>query len=128
MMDFDAAIEELSFHCGSHPSIHDPRWDSGFLQTLRPYRGHLDRDAWSRVIQCVDAVAGHIKEAPVIDRSIINSLWAICYYSRLWALEPDGMLRRNNLISEADQATLAEWLDDLSYRIACMLDGGCEPN
>lgn len=47
-MDFDSAIEELSFHCGTHPDIDHPRWDAGFLQTLRPYRGQLDKEAWGQ--------------------------------------------------------------------------------
>ena len=45
LMDFETAIEELNFHCGSHPDIEDPRWAAGFLQTLRPYRGQLDSAA-----------------------------------------------------------------------------------
>ncbi len=73
-MDFETAIEELSFHCGSHTDVDDPRWAAGFLQTLRPYRGRLDTDAMDRVIQCVDAVSSHLKTAPELNRSVINSL------------------------------------------------------
>jgi len=126
-MDYVTAIEELTFHCGSNPNIDDPRWSAGFLQSLRPYRGTLDTDAWAHFIDCVDAVAGHLKTADAIDRNVINSLWGVCHYARAWALHPDGMLRRNNLITAEDQATLAEWLDELSERIAFMLDRGHDP-
>lgn len=127
-MDFAAAVQQLTFHCGTNPNVDDPRWERGFLQTLRPYGGTLNHDAWSNVIDCVDAVSTHLKTASVLDRAVVNSLWGIVHYSRSWALHPDGMLPRNNLISKEDQETLSEWLDDLSERIAFMLDSGTDPN
>lgn len=123
-MDFDTAVEELTFHRGSNPRIDDPRWDKGFLQTLRPYSGSLDREAWAGVIDCVDAVAHHLTTAQALDRSVVSSLWAIVHIGRAWGLHPDGMLARNDLITVEDQATLADWLDSLSERILHML--GCE--
>ena len=126
-MDYDAAVEQLTFHCGSNPNTDDPRWEQGFLQTLRPYRGTLDHDAWNSVLDCVDAVSTQLKTAPVLDRSVVNSLWGILHYSRSWALHPDGMLPRNGLISKEDQETLSGWLDELGERIAFMLDGGVDP-
>ena len=126
-MDFETAIEELSFHCGSHPDIEDPRWAAGFLQTLRPYRGQLDSASMDHVVQCVDAIADHLKTSPKLNRSAMNSLWGIMTYSRAWALHPDGMLQRNNLIAPDDLSTLSDWLDDLAERVTFMLDGGHDP-
>ena len=123
-MNYESAIEELSFHCGSNTDIDDPRWEAGFLQSLRPYRGSLDKAAMDHVTQCVDAVAEHLKTAVKLDRAVINSLWGIVTYGRAWAIHPEGMLRRNNLISEDDIAMLSDWLDDLAERVAFMLDGG----
>jgi len=122
-MDFDVAVEELSFHCGTNPNVDDPRWNAGFLQTLRPYHGRLDADAFQRVVDCVDAVSRHLQDAPHLDRRVINALWGLCHFARDWGLHPDGMLRRNNLITDQEQATLAGWIDDLSARIAMILDG-----
>jgi hypothetical protein len=126
-MDYAAAVEQLTFHCGSNPNIEDPRWESGFLQTLRPYRGTLNHDAWKSVLDCVDAVSTHLKFESALDRSVVNSLWGILHYSRSWALHPDGMLPRNKLMSKEDQETLSEWLDELAERIAYLLDGGTDP-
>ena len=126
-MNYDAAVEQLTFHCGSNPHIDDPRWENGFLQTLLPYRGTLNQDAWNSVLDCVDAVSTHLKTASVLDRSVMNSLWGILHYSRSWALHPDGMLTRNKLITKEDQETLSGWLDELSERIAFMLDDGTDP-
>ena len=101
--------------------------DDGFLQSLRPYRGHLDAAAMNDVLNCVSAVAEHLKTADTLDRAVVNSLWGINHWARSWALHPDGMLRRNGLISDADRQTLSDWLDDLAERIAFMLDGGTDP-
>ena len=124
MMDYDDAVEQLTFHSGSNPNIDDPRWEQGFLQTLRMYRGTLDHDAWKSVLDCVDAVSTHLKTAPLLDRSVVNSLWGILHFSRSWALHPDGMLRRNQIVTKEDQETLLNWLDELAERIALLLDGG----
>ena len=126
-MDYASAVERLSFHCGVNPNTDDPRWAGGFLQTLRPYRGQLDSDAMNDVIACVDAVADHLKTADTLDRAVVNSLWGINHYARSWALHSDGMLRRNGLISDADQQALSDWLDNFAERIAFMLDGGTDP-
>jgi hypothetical protein len=127
-MDYASAVERLTFHCGTNPDIDDPRWAAGFLQTLRPYRGRLDTDAMDGVLACVDAVAGHLTTADSLDRAVINSLWGINHYARSWGLHPDGMLRRNGLISDTDRKTLSDWLDDFADRIAMMLDGGANSN
>jgi hypothetical protein len=105
-MTFEEAVEQLSFHCGANTNTDDPRWKAGFLPMLRPYRG-LRKDVYENLVECLAAVEEHLKEAPLLDRRVINSLWAICHYARAWGLDPDGMLRRNDLISDQDQARLA---------------------
>ena len=55
--------------------------------------------------------------------NILNSLWGICHFARTGRLDPDGMLRRDNLITSADQGKLNEWIDSISSRIAMRLDG-----
>lgn len=126
-MEFDVAAEQLRFHCGTHPDTDDPRWAAGFLQSLRPYSGRLNQDAMERVLECVDAVADHLRTSPTLDRSVINSLWGIVTYTHAWALHPDGMLQSNNLITKADSAVLSNWIDDISRRVALMLDSGYDP-
>ena len=123
MMTFREAKERLRFHCGSHPDSEDPRWEQGFLPSLRPYRG-LDEKAYQDLTACVDAVSDHLRRAETLDREVIDSLWRICLFSREWGLAEDGMLRRNGLITPADQKRLDEWITTLSYRIAIWLGGG----
>jgi hypothetical protein len=122
MMTLDAAREQLEFHCGAEPRIDDPRWKDGLLSTLRPYAG-LRLDVLANVTECVDAVADHLRTTSHLDRRIVSSLWAIVHLTRAWALEPDGMLKRNHLITDEDAATLESWVSDLSYQIFTILDG-----
>ena len=122
MMTLAAAREQLAFHCGADPRVNDPRWKNGFLSTLRPYAG-LRKDVLDDVDRCVDAVAAHLRQAELLDRGIVNSLLGIVYFGRAWALDEESMLVRNSLITEEDATFLANWLNDLSFRIAMLLDG-----
>jgi hypothetical protein len=121
-MTFDEAKERLRFHCGSHPDIEDPRWEQGFLQSHRPYRG-LDETTYHDRAACIDAVSDHIQHSGTLDRDVINSLWGICHFARAWALAEDAMLGRNDLITPADQEELDGWISSISHRIAMWLDG-----
>ena len=119
----EEAIEELSFHCGSNPKIEDPRWEQGFLGMLRPYKG-LRQETYDHLVACARALAPHLKNDAMLDRRVVNSLWGICHLARAWGLHPDGMLRRNGLITEDDQQRLEGWIEELSYDLMAILDGG----
>lgn len=122
-MTFEQAVEELTFHCGSNPNIEDPRWERGFLSMLRPYKG-LRPEVYAHLIECVRALLPHLKNDSTLDRRIIGSLWGICHLARSWGLEPDGMLRRNGLISDEDRLTMERWIEELSYDLMAIFDGG----
>ena len=124
-MTFDEAKEQLRFHCSTDRRVDDPRWAAGFLSSLGAYNG-LKREVMEDVRRCFAAVRDHLGSAPSIDREVINSLWGIVHFGRAWAIEPDGMLQRNQLISDADAAELKVWLEELSYDIASVLDSGHE--
>jgi hypothetical protein len=64
-----------------------------------------------------------LKKPPKLNRRLINSLWAICDYARTWGLDPDGMLRKNDLISDQEQAELKQWIDGIAEKVAFWLDG-----
>jgi hypothetical protein len=65
---------------------------------LRPYQG-LHQEVLDDVLDALRARADALTE-PRLDRHLVTALWAIQHFGRAWALEPDGMLRRNRLISE----------------------------
>src|SRR3954452_18791548 len=109
-MTFDEAKTLLLLHsCGSEDIDH-PTWRGGCLGSLRPYGGSLNEGNFHAVMAALVGVAPHLRGEARVDREVVSALWSLCALARLWALEPGGMLRRNGLISDADQARLAEWL------------------
>jgi hypothetical protein len=114
----DEAIKRIIFHTQAQ---NEP---GAFLDMLRPYRGLRD-DVLLDVKACLRAVATRLTE-PELPRELVSALWAISYFGRFWALEPDGMLRRNHLISDADLARLATFLGHFDYAVAMLLDGAID--
>ncbi len=121
------AKDLLLHHAFTHPeSANHPKSESGFLGSLRPYRGHLVEDNFREVMEALRALAPTLS-GEAVDREVVGALRAICHLGRAWGGWPDGLLRRNGLISAADVTTLEEWVDSLSYSTFCLLDGtGCE--
>ena len=91
---------------------------------LRPYQG-LSVDALADVKESLRACAPRFSEDR-LPRELVHALWAISYFGKFWALEPEGMLRRNGLISDDDQKKLAKFLERFDYAVAMLLDGAID--
>jgi hypothetical protein len=123
-MDRTTAKELLLLHSFSHPdSATDGRAETGFLGSLRPYQGHLIDENFREVMGAL-RVLGPELSSPALDREVIAALWAICHLGRAWGVEPEGMLRRNKLISDDDVKKLDDWIEAISWAVFCLLDGG----
>ena len=117
------AKEMLLLHSFCDPrSAEHPKATGGFLGSLRPYSGHLVEENFREVMESLRVLAPELSGATV-DRDVVGALWAMCHLARAWGVEPEGMLRRNALISAADVEILAGWVDTLSYATMCLLDG-----
>ena len=126
-MDRASAKEFLLLHSFSHPqSASHPKAKSGFLGSLRPYAGSLNPDNFREVMDALVVLASDLREKPSVDRQVVGALWGIVNLSRVWAIEPDGMLQRNGLIDERDIQRLARWIGMISYATMTLLDGGSE--
>jgi hypothetical protein len=80
---------------------------------LRPYQGVLPEAAYRDIMASIRTLASDLqKEA--LDREVIASIWSICDLGRAWGVYPDGMLRRNRLITDDDTRTLATWIETIS--------------
>ena len=112
----DQGMDRIKFHA-------QPVSDS-FLHMLRPYRGLRD-DVLNDVMASLRACASKLSDeyAP---RELMSALWAISHLGRSWALDPGGMLRRNRLINDADQARLADFLQRFDYAVMMLLEGSPE--
>lgn len=102
----------------------DPRAQSGFMSSLRPYTGTLNHAAFHEVMACLKALAPELSKGKKVDRQVISDLWSICHLGRTWAVDADGMLQRNHLIRDDDMKTLEEWLHCISDAVMWILETG----
>lgn len=93
-----------------------------FLDALRPYRRVLPRAEFHRVAAAMRGVADRIREDP-IDREALDMLLVLLHTADAWALDPDGMLRRNKLIPDEDQRMMRRWLSVLSQVLGRLVAG-----
>ncbi len=124
-MTLDEAKELLSLHAFTHPDAAEhPKAESGFLGALRPYRGLSEANF--REVMLALRVLGPSLAEDRLDREVVAALWGICHFGRAWGVHPEGMLRRNGHIADADVVRLEQWLEAISYATACLLDGAGE--
>lgn len=86
-----------------------------FLEMLRPYRGLRD-DVLKGVMDALRGCFANLREER-LSRELVSELWGISRLGRSWALNPGGMLRRNNLIDAADQEKLWKFFEDFDYAV-----------
>ncbi len=97
----------------------------GFLGSLKPFQGALRPATFHEVMACIKALGPEFHGQEQVSADVMGALWAICQFGRAWAVYPDGMLRRNHLITAADVEKMELWLDCISYAV-CMLLDGCD--
>ena len=114
---------KLSVHGFTCKDVDSEEMRKGFLGSLRPYRGKLNHDAFIEVMACLKVLGPLISSETHVKRSTLSNLWGICYLARDWATHPDGMLRRNKLILEADVEIITQWINCISYATMMFLDG-----
>jgi hypothetical protein len=122
-MDMTEAKELLLLHSFGHSDINHPKMLTGFLGSLRPYRG-LREENLHEVMRAVIALAPSLQKDKLVDREVIGALWAICDLARTWGVHPNGMLQSNNLISARDVVRLENWVDAISHATMVLLGGG----
>ncbi len=95
-----------------------------FASMLRPYRGLREevlQDLWGALRVCAPRIASES-----VERELLAALWAIGHVGRTWALDPDGMIRRNNLIADDELTKLSEFLYRFDYCVLMLLEGNLE--
>ncbi|WP_411845565.1 hypothetical protein AAFN60_18180 [Roseibacillus persicicus] len=117
------AFETLALHSGSSPNVDDPRFDCGFLGSLRPYKGTLDENNFREVMDAMLTLRTRMMIPGKIGLEAIKDVHRILDLARHWALHPEGMLRRNNLIEEGEMDQMSEWLNIMSGTWKWILDG-----
>ncbi len=119
-MEPNEAKELLAFHSSRHSDVHNPKWEHGFLGSLRPFRGELHEENFIEVMECLRALAEELSAA-AINRELVSDIVAIIHLSRVWAA-PDGMLGSNCLLTEEQTKLLLAWADIIETCFVYLLD------
>lgn len=95
---------------------------SSLLGGLRPFRGILPTRCFHETMAALRVLAPTLSSSNAVDRELISALWTLCHLLRCWALDPDGMLRSNSLLSDDQMATIDGWHNMLSYAVMILLE------
>lgn len=123
-MDKYQAKELLSFHSLKNGDIHNPKWENGFLGSLRPFRGDLHKENFFEVVECLRTLQDDLT-APTIEQGIVSDIVAIIHLTRVWAA-PNGMLGSNHLLTEEQTKHLLAWIDIIETSFMFLLDDAPE--
>ncbi len=122
-MDYEQAKYQLQLHLGV---LDDARkeWvlDDGFVVSLRPYRGLREKN-FHLVMEALLTAGERVHREPQVDRDLVSTIWSLCWYARMWGLNPSGMLQRNGLITVPDIARLQLWVDTVEQTALRLLNG-----
>ncbi len=124
-MERQEAVLLLKCHAFAHDDVNHPTMEHGFLGSLRRFRGQL-LEANFHELMCILRVLAPDLSNPALDREVMACLWSITHLARAWALEPEGMLRSNHLISDEQVTVMEEWLNLFSYAVMILIEGGDE--
>lgn len=119
-MDKNAAKELLSFHSSRNSDVDNPKWQNGFLGSLRPFLGELHEENFFEVMECLKTLADDFT-APTIEQEIVSDIVAIIHLTRSWA-SPHGMLGSNHLLTTEQTTLLLAWVDIIETCFMFLLD------
>ncbi|MEL7123049.1 MAG: hypothetical protein AAFO07_26605 [Bacteroidota bacterium] len=122
-MTHEEAKRILKYHSFTDEDINHPKMENRFLGMLRPFSGKLNEESYHEVIKAIRTLADELRNKEKIDREVISAIWGICHLTRSWAIEKEGMLRRNNLINDEQIKKLEKWVESISYATMMILDG-----
>lgn len=122
-MNIEEAKELLSFHSCRNSDIHNPKWEHGFIGSLRPLEG-IHEDNFIEIMECLKVLKEEFYR-PAIDREIISDVISIVSTTRSW-VSPDGMLGRNHLLTNEQTQQLLLWIDIIEDSLMYLLDGAEE--
>ncbi len=122
-MTNEEAKQILKYHSFQDEDIDHPKMTRGFLGMLRPFRGEIIEENFHEVMDAIKTLSKSFRNDKLIDKQVMSSLWGICHLTRSWAIDPDGMLQQNNLLTQEQIDLLEQWIETISYSTFCFLDG-----
>ncbi len=121
-MDYEAAINVILMQGIGRDDVplENALTPDGFLGCLRPFSG-LREENFLRVMEAILALKPHLAGQALWERRLVEGLWGLTTTARLWALDPDGILQRNRLLSADDRARLLRWVQCIEMAVSRLL-------
>lgn len=115
-MNVSEAILALSFQSASNPDTGHPRWESGFVTSLRPYKGEIVEDNLHEIMESIYVLFDSLEKAK-IEHTVISYLWAIVHLGKQW-----GYGNREVFAGSCGEK-IELYTDMISWAVFCALDG-----
>lgn len=93
--------------------------EAGLLVRLRPFAG-VDPEHLHQLITRIDVLHAWALEGNAVPADALEHAISLIRYVQLWALDEDGMLRRNKPISDVDRERLREWSQTFGESLASL--------
>ena len=123
-MNIELAKELLSFHSCRNDDINNPRWENGFLGSLRAFQGKIYEENFKEIIECLKTLEIEIKKEN-IDKNIVSDIISIIHLTRVWVSEK-GMLGENNLLTNEQTKYLLTWVNIIESCFMYLLEDASE--
>ena len=123
-MNIELAKELLSFHSCRNDDINNPKWENGFLGSLRPFQGKIYKKNLKKIKECIKTLEIEIKKEN-IDKNIVSDIISIIHLTRVWVSEK-GILGENNLLTNEQTKYLLTWVDIIESCFMSLLEGASE--
>ncbi len=113
----DEALILLSFHSGRNPDINNPKWENGFIGSLRHFNGKLNENNFIEIMECLKVLSEDF-DSDKIDRDFMADIYGILYLTNLW-LGKGGRLEN---IDPKYKNKIDIWMKIYSYAIELLLE------
>ena len=123
-MNIELAKKILSFHSCRNDDINNPKWENGFLGSLRPFQGKIYEENFKEIIECLKTLEIEIKKEN-IDKNIVSDIISIIHLTRVW-VSKKGILGENNLLTNEQTKYLLTWVDIIESCFMSLLEGASE--
>ena len=123
-MKYQDALNTILLHGISRSDVplQEALLENGFIGCLRPWSGLRD-DNYRELMGAILSLHNSLNAEHSWPKELVHGLVGITRMAHCWALDDAGMLRRNNLITDAELAKLRGWTRQIESVMEQLLMG-----
>ena len=115
-MTREEAKVALSFHSGRNADIKNPRWEAGFVPSLRPFREEGQEASFHEIMEAILALAPSL-QGDSVEEPLMADLWGIVHLAKYWGYS------NRDVLTDAEAERVEFYADHISVTVFCLLDG-----